>query len=607
MERERKRRGLSIKYKVFLLAFCLPASVAMLAVWALFGNAQHALEATLFEMQESASEQLAQSVASYCLATDRLLHGLADDSAIIASLELPADQMDQQTQREVRLKLLDRWSNQSSGAAAADPNSAVSYIGSTYSFAINAYVVGFNGLSANTLAADHYQLDSLRGESWFQEMVAADGAVCTSGTYKDESGGGVFRYYLFKGRLVKDHITGEPVGVVFFKISEAKYAEAMGSAHNQNRQAYILDGEDRVISSWYKPDIGQRLGELQGWTGESVKEEGYGVARTAAGDEVTVVRVPVEGTGFTFVELIPLSQLVGSVRSLRFYAFLLLGAIVLLIALADLLFTRWMTSPILALKGTMDRFSQGELDVRVQTDRGDELGQLALSFDHMAQRTQSLIRSIEDKERLKRKAELDFLQAQINPHFIYNTLSSVRFMVAMGKNDEAEEMLIRFVKMMRYITDKTDKLVPLTEEVEQIQNYAEILRYRYPDSFSIAYDIDPAAGARQIPSFILQPTIENAVYHNLQTGGPPCKIRVRARYRAGVLRITVTDNGQGIDKERLQRIKSFSIKMDDSVGIANIHSRLELVYGSGSYLKVRSQKGLGTSVLYHIEEGEGPA
>ena len=156
------------------------------------------------------------------------------------------------------------------------------------------------------------------------------------------------------------------------------------------------------------------------------------------------------------------------------------------------------------------------------------MGQLALSFDHMAQRTQSLIRSIGDKERLKRKAELDFLQAQINPHFIYNTLSSVRFMVAMGKNDEAEEMLIRFVKMMRYITDKTDKLVPLTEEVEQIQNYAEILRYRYPDSFSIAYDIDPAAGARQIPSFILQPTIENAVYHNLQTGGPPCKIRVRA-------------------------------------------------------------------------------
>ncbi len=225
----------------------------------------------------------------------------------------------------------------------------------------------------------------------------------------------------------------------------------------------------------------------------------------------------------------------------------------------------------------------------------------------MAQRTQSLIRSIKEGERLKRKAELDFLQAQINPHFIYNTLSSVRFMVAMGRNDEAEEMLIRFVKMMRYITDKTDKQVTLAEEVEQIQNYAEILRYRYPDSFSIAYDIDPAAGARQIPSFILQPTIENAVYHNLQTGGPPCKIRVRARYRAGVLRITVTDNGQGIDKERLQRIKSFSIKMDDSVGIANIHSRLELVYGSGSYLKVRSQKGLGTSVLYHIEEGEGPA
>ncbi|MGN8937866.1 hypothetical protein [Bittarella sp. HCP28S3_D9] len=84
MERERKRRGLSIKYKVFLLAFCLPASVAMLAVWALFGNAQHALEATLFEMQESASEQLAQSVASYCQAPDRLLPGLADHSALIA-------------------------------------------------------------------------------------------------------------------------------------------------------------------------------------------------------------------------------------------------------------------------------------------------------------------------------------------------------------------------------------------------------------------------------------------------------------------------------------------------------------------------------------------
>ncbi len=113
-----------------------------------------------------------------------------------------------------------------------------------------------------------------------------------------------------------------------------------------------------MISSWYKPDIGQRLGEVGAGRGEL---QGGGVQRgpTAAGEQVMVVRTPVEGTDFTFVELIPLSQLVGPVRALRFYAILLLGAIVLLIALADLLFTRWMTSPILALKGTMDRFSRG--------------------------------------------------------------------------------------------------------------------------------------------------------------------------------------------------------------------------------------------------------
>ena len=607
MARKYNRQGLSIKYKVFLLVFCLPVSVVALAVWALFGNAQQALEQNLFEMQRAASSQLAQAVASYSLSTDRLLHGLAEDSAIIAALETPAEQVDETSQREARIKLLDRWSAQSTGTAAADPYSSLTYASGGYGYAINAYVVGFNGMSLNTLASDRYSQQDLKGQSWYRQVLEADGAIVTSSTYRDEQGSGVFRYYIIKARLVKDHITGKPVGITFFKISEAKYAESMGSARSQHRQAYLVDKSDAVLSSWYKPDIGQPIQQVGDWRSELSRGGGGHAVPPLLGEQVMVVRTPVEGTDFTFVELTPLSELVQPVRALRFYAILLLGAIVLLVALADLLFTRWMTGPILALEGAMDRFSRGELAVRTPVERGDELGRLASSFNNMAAKTQSLIRSIKEGERLKRKAELDFLQAQINPHFIYNTLSSVRFMVAMGRNDEAEEMLIRFVKMMRYITDKTDKQVTLAEEVEQIQNYAEILRYRYPDSFSIAYDIDPAAGARQIPSFILQPTIENAVYHNLQTGGPPCKIRVRARYRAGVLRITVTDNGQGIDKERLQRIKSFSIKMDDSVGIANIHSRLELVYGSGSYLKVRSQKGLGTSVLYHIEEGEGPA
>ncbi|MEW9080081.1 sensor histidine kinase, partial [Terrisporobacter glycolicus] len=198
-----------------------------------------------------------------------------------------------------------------------------------------------------------------------------------------------------------------------------------------------------------------------------------------------------------------------------------------------------------------------------------------------------------------RVAELSFLQAQINPHFLYNTLSGIRFLISMEKNEEAEEMLYRFTKLLRAILPKASEMITLREEIENIRNYGELQQMRYPNTFVIEYDIDETILDFKVPSFILQPILENAILYSMEKENNFGNIKVTAFEENEYIKIIIEDNGIGMSKDKLINVLNKGASIN-SIGVTNVNERIQLNYGIKYGLKIESIEGKGTKVIFML-------
>lgn len=201
-------------------------------------------------------------------------------------------------------------------------------------------------------------------------------------------------------------------------------------------------------------------------------------------------------------------------------------------------------------------------------------------------------------ERKRHLLELDFLQAQINPHFIYNTLSSIRFYVEMGKNEEAEEMLIDFSKILRKTLSQSERFVSLEEEIETITHYVNLQKGRYRDRFQVEFDIKEETKTSLVPDFILQPIVENAIFYSLRQD-QVCHIRISSYLQDQNLYVSVKDDGIGMEEERINEVLRKDLNMN-KVGLKNVNERLKLNFGDLYGLKIISEKGKGTEVILEM-------
>ncbi|MPN25996.1 Sensor histidine kinase YpdA [bioreactor metagenome] len=217
----------------------------------------------------------------------------------------------------------------------------------------------------------------------------------------------------------------------------------------------------------------------------------------------------------------------------------------------------------------------------------------------MVNQLSASIENIKESEKQKRIAELSFLQAQINPHFLYNTLSGIRFLISMGKNEEAEDMLYRFTKLLRSILPKASEMITLREEIENIKNYGELQQMRYPNSFVIEYDIDEKILDFKVPSFVLQPILENAILYSMEKENNIGNIRVTAFEENEYIKIIIEDNGIGMSKDKLTNVLNKGASIN-SIGVINVHERIQLNYGMKYGLKIDSIEGKGTKVIFML-------
>lgn len=210
---------------------------------------------------------------------------------------------------------------------------------------------------------------------------------------------------------------------------------------------------------------------------------------------------------------------------------------------------------------------------------------------------------VKEKEKEKREMEMLALQSQINPHFMYNTLNSIRWLSELQGADKVTQMLDALVKVLNYVADDTSEFVPVEREVEFIRNYIKILNFRYFERFSFIFDVQEEAAQYEVLRFVLQPLVENAVLHGFDNNDICAVIKIDIHLEDKYLFLCVTDDGKGLSEEKIHEILTSERKSEkrlNKIGIYNVNQRIKLTYGQEYAIRIDSKEGCYTKVTIRI-------
>lgn len=263
--------------------------------------------------------------------------------------------------------------------------------------------------------------------------------------------------------------------------------------------------------------------------------------------------------------------------------------------------------PVKQLARQVDRLSPGSSALQLSTERKDEVGYLAVSFNSLLERLQESTREKEKWQREQFDLEYKVLQSQIQPHFLFNIHMCIDSLLEQGDEEKARKMLHSLDSLLRTSTDKIGSVITLQEELEAVKQYARLQQMRMGDPFDISIDGWEPFAAVKVPKLLLQPIVENAVYHGFSDITHRGEIKIQCMEIDGYIHIVVEDNGRGISKEKLEQMTGGSFLPETkqrgmvSIGLANVRQRIANFYGEGCGLYILSRENIGTRVELVIE------
>ena len=288
---------------------------------------------------------------------------------------------------------------------------------------------------------------------------------------------------------------------------------------------------------------------------------------------------------------------------------------VLIILAASFLFSETIVRPVTRLHKNLVRVKEGDYTVRVHVETRDEVGDLCDAFNGMAEEIDRLVNRVYSVELKEKEAAIKALQAQINPHFLYNTLDMIKSMAELYGALQVSEMIMALSKLFRYATHTDGVLVTIREELENLSSYMTIVNARFGGRIAFAVKVPEELLAEPIVKVCLQPLVENSISHGLGRGRSGGRIAVTVKKEDGIMTVTVEDNGGGIQPERLSEIRGRLERRErveeesgrGNVGLKNIHDRIRLYYGDAYGIVIDSFPGKGTVVTLSYPSDEIPA
>lgn len=570
----------SIIFKLFCILFTLLLSISILVAMWTIKDTNKIVRQEMYKMNSQVLNEIGNNILILLSNAETIIDDIVVDNKLIDILSIPEEDI-----------LVDKEGlvTKNSYVQGLLIDKVFSY--SKFNMKPELYVIGKNGLTYSTYSKTKYDSKEVESYQWHKDIINSDGNTVLINTYKDEDGIGPYKYIFKMGRPIKDLITGETLGVLIIDISEKMLYDTYAEILGDGRSIYIVDGNRKIISSKDKRYIG-------------IKYEG---AIDSGKDDNIIFRDNIEfmkieskinDDEWSIIEELPLQVISEPAKQITSRLLIVLLILTILSIGVSYKLSLWITKPILNIKDKMKEVKAGNLKVgTIEGNRDDEIGQLEDSFNSMVKKLDFYIDEIKKEEEKKRMAELSFLQAQINPHFLYNTLSSIRFLISMNKNEEAEEMVYRFTKLLRALLPKASAFLELKEEMDNINNYVELQKMRYPGAFEYSYDIEESLNSYRVPAFILQPIVENAILYSMEKENNKGIISIVGYRTQEGVRIVVKDNGIGMSESKIECV----LKKEGAVnrvGVINVNERIILNYGEDYGLNISSVERKGTKITF---------
>ena len=413
-------------------------------------------------------------------------------------------------------------------------------------------------------------------------------------------------------REVQSYENGTFRGVILINLNMNKITEICNSfQEKQENFICIINDKGELVYeqqngrerfAFDEKENRQELNTALGKTKESCFRLNY------RGEKYLITRTDMKTTGWTLVSMVPYKSVMAETMAIS-GVMILAVAITLIVTL--LLLNRILTGvvkPLKKLEKYMVQVNPDNMDQRMEILTDDEIGHLSMKFNQMMDCIRNLKEQVIEEQEDKRKYELQALQAQINPHFLYNTLDSIIWM-AETNDSNIVAMTEALAKLFRISLNKGNEEISLERELEHVKNYLIIQSMRYADKFT--YDIQTEGHVENchVIKLILQPIVENCIYHGIKKKRGTGKITIRAYRREQNLIIEVSDDGCGMPEEICRKILSDEIESENisgsGIGVKNVNERIQLRFGKKYGLSYSSEEGVGTTVTYVLPYNEG--
>ncbi len=438
--------------------------------------------------------------------------------------------------------------------------------------------------------------DSIAASDWYHSGRLADGPVW--GPPKQLDGVDILPLYL----AAKDPATGRSTGIVLLNLDENYVFQIYSGFDVPDGEMLILDENGRILSGRNKYQLRQDLKDVFKVSDPLTQDQGY-LEKRIIDDDFLLTYCKDSGYGWTYLSIERLSGLTAASDGIRRTTVLLCSAALLVMFLFSLFLSARITRPLKKLDTVMEEVGKGNRAVRAGFNSHDEIGRIGGAFDAMVTQVDQSIRDIYDAQNRLREAEIRMLRLQINPHFLYNTLSSIIWLANSDKKKEVIEMVSALSKFFRISLSDGRDTISLGEEIEQVRSYLSIQKIRYSREFEYEIDVDEELLAVRVQKLILQPLVENAIYHGVKTNETSGIVRIRGFEEAGSIVLEVLDNGAGLDAEGVARLNEALAAADEGagagagvgpgsgIGTRNTNSRIRLFYGKEFGLSYRVEDG----------------
>ena len=441
---------------------------------------------------------------------------------------------------------------------------------------------------------------------WYQAAMESKSGIAVSSSHVQNAIQSSYKWVITLSRALVNNQTGEREGLFFVDLNYSAISDLCNNNSIEEKgYIFVLDAEGNIV---YHPKQQLMYGGLKTENIDAIMEcEEDSLIIDEGGESKLYTMSKSKRTGWTVVGAAYTSELLKNNEQAQMWYLLVASILLLAVIGISGIISREITKPIRSLRDSMRKVQNGQFDTHVKVITENEIGSLGRSFNLMTSEIRALMEQNVYEQKQKRKSELKALQAQINPHFLYNTLDSIIWMSEAGENDEVVEMTSALARLLRQSISNDQEEVELEKEIEYVKNYLTIQKMRYKDKLEFFIYVDPRVAHVPVIKLVLQPLVENAIYHGIKYKETKGNLKIYAKPVDGRVEIVVADDGIGMDEDVMEHIFDEHRKEQkrNGVGVPNVQKRLQLQYGSEYGIRYESVKGAGTKVVITIPTDGG--